>query len=353
MSASAAELRTDVPLALLYGDAEVLKERAVQALVEDRLDESEREYGLIRLDANETAVEGIVAELNSGSLMAPRRVIVVRDITALHNLQQRALARHLGQIPPGLALVLVAAKQEGGHSWGPPVAAELRRAVEGQGQVLELRPPASLPGWAASEAQRFGKRLDPDAAAVLCDTVGSDLDRLLREIEKLTSYVGEREEITAQDVREVSVRVTEEDIFELMDAIGHKDAGTALTLLDGVLPEGSDRGEYIPFVGMIARQIRLIWQARFLRQCGVPLSEIQSLPDDLKRLLPEHHNFPDATAGRKSWLAEKFTRQAAMFSDGQLARALDAVHQADLMLKGRGRMAERAVIELLIARLCR
>ena len=356
MSVAGTQLNTDLPVTLLHGDADLLMQRAARQFVEEALDEAEREYGLIRIDADEVGLAGIVAEMQSGSLMAPRRVVAVHSVTALTNREQRDLALRIAEPTAGLTLVLIAEKPAGERRYGVPVAADLRRAIEAVGQIVQLNTPreGSLPGWAVDEMQAQGKDLRRDAAAMLCQNVSNDLDRLMREIEKLASYVGDRDVVTVEDVQAVSVRVTEADIFELMDAIGRKDARTALMMLDGVLPEGSERGEFIPFLGMISRQIRLIWQARYLRQCKIGLKEIQNLPEEIAARLPERHNFVDATSGRKSWLVEKFTKQAAMFSDGQLARAIDRVCKADLALKGGGgRLDERTVIELLIADLCR
>lgn len=346
--------RADGPLALLWGDADELKRRALAQIVDARLEPDEREFGLIRIHADETGLDGIVSELRSGSLMAPERVVVVDNITALLNLQQRALAERLTQLQPGLTVVLIEAKQVERRGWGPSVAAALRKVVEAHGQIIACSPPRerALPGWVQEECAALGKRMDRDAAELLCEMVGADVDLLLRELEKLTTYVGAREQVSAEDVRTVSTRLSQADIFAIVDAIGLKDAATALSLLEGVLPEGTSSGEYFRFLGMIQRQLRLIWQARYLRQQGVRPGE--KPPAEVAARLPEHHNFLEATSGDKTWLAEKFTRQAALFSDGQLARALDRVYQADLAIKGKGpKLNERAVIELLIAELCR
>ncbi|MGC9319373.1 MAG: DNA polymerase III subunit delta [Armatimonadota bacterium] len=339
---------------MLYGDADVLKQRAVEQLAQAWLEEGDREFGLVRLDATEKGLDGITAELAAGSLMAPRRMVVVRDIAALTNDEQQALAGRLEPLQPGLAVVLVAQKQPDDWRRGVPVAAALRRAVQGSGQIVRCNAPGpdALPGWAASEMQRLDKRIRPDAARVLCETVGSDVDRLLRELEKLAAYVGDREEVAVEDVQAVSVRVTEENIFDIMDAVGRKDAAGALSMLDGVLPEGCGSGEYFRFLGMLQRQIRMIWQARYLRQLGVPADRVGDPPEDVATRLPEHHNFPELIS-RNQRLLRPYTEQAARFSDGQLARGLDRIYRADLQLKGLvGDMDERTVVELLIADLC-
>lgn len=351
MSRRQRSLQPDLPLTLLYGDSDELKRRAVERIVKAWLDETEREFGLVRVHADEVGLEGIIAELQSGSLMAPRRVVVVDTITALLNSQQRRLASHLEQLQPDLAVVLVAPRQDERRGFGPPVAADLRKAVEKHGQIIEVRVPTGddLPRWVREEMHVFGKSIDHEAAAVLCETVGSNVDRLLREIEKLAIYVGEREQVTVADVAEVSTGVSEAHIFKLMDAIGDKDVAAALEMLEGVLREGADQGEFLRFIGMVSRQLRLIWQARFLRQHRVRLDDV---PQDIAARLPEYQNLLDAVKG-KAWLAEGLTRQAARFSDRQLARALDWVYQADLALKGKGPQLERrTVVELLVTRLC-
>ena len=350
-------LNTEVPFTLLWGNAQILKERALAELVGAVLDPSEREYGLIRLDADEAGLDGIVGELQSGSLMAPQRLVVVHDITGLTNAQQKKLAKRLTP-QPGLTVVMIASKEASERSYGKaPVAADLRRAIEAAGQIVQLSAPRErqLPGWAVQEMEALGKAMQFDAAALLCENVAGDIDRLVREVEKLAAYVGERPDVTVADVEAVSVRFSQADIFTLMDAIGQKDAATALRLLDGVLEEGADMGEFLGFLGMLARQLRLIWQARYLHQCKVPAGATRNLPDEIASRLPERHNFVEATSGNRGWLAEKFTRQAALFTDAQLARALDGLCQADLALKGGGgkRLDERTVIELLIAQLCR
>lgn len=350
------DLRTDLPLTLLWGDADVHKERALAQLVEAWLDESEREFGLVRLDGRRDGLEGIINEMTAGSLMAPRRLLVVRDITALSNSEQKALAGRLGNLPAGVAMVMIAEKEEsGGYRPRCPVAADLRKAVEAGGQVLQMQAPhpRAMPGWVAAEMQRLGKTIDRAAAQELCEMVGSDIDRLLREVEKISLYVGDRDEVTVEDVHAVSIPVSEENIFELMDAIGRKDAATALSMLDGVLPEGCDTGEYFRFLAMVQRQIRLIWQARFMRQCRVPPEQLADPPEQVASRLPTQHNFPDLVAKRRQ-SAREYTEQAARFSDGQLARGLDRIYQADLQLKGAGgRLDPRTVMELLIADLCR
>jgi len=356
------ELRTDVPVTLLYGDAERFKQRVLAKLAAGWVGEDADEFGRVTVNADEVGIEGVVAELSSGSLLSPRRLVVIRDVGVLSarklkdrpNEQER-LAQALENLAPGLAVALVARRVKSERrQTGPPVGKRLLETVKQRGQVLELSTPRgeALATFLQREMQKLGKGLGPAATQALIERVGEDADRLLGELEKLASYVGGRAEATEQDVLAVTVVVTEESVFDLVDAIGRRDGTSALRLLDGLLPEGSARGAAIPLVGMIARQLRLIWQAHYLQQAGYGVARFQEAPAELLEKLPENQNLAEEVR-RHHFLGPKYAAQSRNFSDSQLARALDRVYQADLALKGQsGSLDDRTVMELLIADLC-
>jgi len=355
-------LRTDVPVTLLYGDSERLKQRVLAKLAEGWLEDADDEFARVTVDAAEVGIEGVLAELASGSLLAPQRLIIVRDVATLSarklkgrpNEQER-LAEALEHLPPGVAVVLVARRVRSERKrYGPPVGKRLQRTATERGQMLELSTPKgdALSRFLQREMQKSGKSMSPAATGALVERVGEDADRLLSELGKLASYLGEREEATEEDVRTVTVVVTEEDIFKLVDAIGTRDGAGAIRRLDGLLPVGSPRGAAMPLLGMIARQLRLIWQARYVQKAGCQVGLLKQAPAEVTEKLPEHHNLAEAVKGR-DFLVSKYAEQSRNFSDAQLARALDRVYHADLSFKGQsGDLDDRTVMELLIADLC-
>ena len=59
---------------------------------------------------------------------------------------------------------------------------------------------------------------------------GSDMYTLKNELEKLISYVGEREEITIRDLEELTSSQTTNQIFVMLEAIARKQREKVLTL---------------------------------------------------------------------------------------------------------------------------
>ena len=350
------QVKTNVALSLFYGDAEILRNKAAHAVIDAWLPESDREYGLATLSGSDCDVNRIAAEINGVSLLSPRKVVLVQKTEAFSNSQQKALAGLLAKVPEGVAVVLMAAVDPDarGRS-GPPVAADLRKVVEGGGQIVAFMTPydRELPPWVCEEAGRLGKQMKPNVAQALVEIVGADMDRLHQEILKVATYVGDAREITQQDVAAVACRSGEADVFKLVDALGKRDAKAALDMLPLFLPASASAGAALPLLAMIARQFRLIWQARMVVATGARLEDLNAAPPALEGSLPEQHNLIAAIKGKR-FLATKYAQQARNFSDEALARALEEVHKTDLALKGQGseQLDDRIAMELLIVSLC-
>jgi DNA polymerase-3 subunit delta len=344
------------PLTLVHGAAATLRRRYVEQVVEANLPPGERQWGLTILDAAEVGAPGLAAQIGGGSLMADTRVIVVRNAEKMPASGQNALAAALRKIPPDTFVVLDADAPEDYRRKGPPVNAELRKTCEAVGQIVEAKAPddRELPTWVAEEAAARGKRMDSAAARAFVEAVGARVDNALNELEKLITYVGEeRSQIMAGDVAEVVCGERESTVFDLVDAIGRRDAKAALSALPDLLPASGAQGAAMPILAMISRQLRLVWQARALTAAGLSLENEGKLPPEWKGKLPEDHNFFDSTKGRR-FLVRKYAEQARNFSDAQLVRALVRVYETDLMLKGqmKERMDDRLALETLIVGLC-
>jgi len=349
-----ADLKTDVQISIIEGPSDVLKQETTRALAEGWLGD-DLEFGLSILDARSDGLQAVLAGLASGSLMAARRLVVVRDVTALPAEDQERLARALGALDPDVAVALVPTKEGWDNKRGTPrLSRELLKVARARGQSVRVvtPPPRELPAWVTVEMRRRGKSIDAEAARLLVETAGEDIDRLLSEMDKLATYAGPmQQDVTEADVQAVSVATAEEKIWDFLDAIGLRDSGLALKLLDGMLPEGATKGAAIPLLGSIARHLRLLWQVRLLYSARALPGSLSELPEEVAAKLPQQQNINDAVKGR-DWLLRKYAGQARKFSDADLARAMERVYRADRELKGQAQLEDRTIMELLVVELC-
>jgi len=347
-------------LFIVFGDSHVLKRRATQALIDERLSEEDHDFGLSRLNGRESDVTQITGALSSGSLFATEQVVVVEGIDGRPKREQQTLAGALEGLSGGSTLIMTAERPERGPADKPDLSAPLVKLVSGRGRVIACNTPDYLPWrdnlspWIAEEAKRHGKRVTRQTVQLLIDIVGVSADRLANELEKLAIYVGQADQIAEQDVREAAAPGADEDIFGFTDAIGERNIPAALAALPALLPPQSDNGDAIRVLSMVSRHLRLLWQARYLRSKRTGLVSSRECPQDLAEKLPNEQNIFGAVQGKQG-LARKYSEQAANYTDAELAKAMVAVSEADLVLKGQAdlEMDARTLLETLTVRLCR
>ena len=374
------KLDPHVQLTLIQGDAPFTIEREARAFVDAVLPPEEQTYGLTVVDLETTPVTEAVSALYSGSLMAGTRVLLLRNLQALRagavrakepaegdessdpeppdegakpgsKPPQKVLTEALASIPPGVFVVLthVSMRERKGYA----VSSALTKLVGSKGQTSQHKTPweDELGRWVIQEARQRGKRLDDAAASLLVELTGRDQGRLSSELDKVAAYVGKPEQITADDVSAVAVRSAEATSFQLVDAIAEGDAAKALAMLPDLVPAHNATSAAVPLLGMIARNLRLLWQASYLGRNRAPVDRGKP-PDALAELLPTQQNVTEAT--RSDFVARKLAGHARNFTDTQAALSLERVLHADRALKGQTgeHLDPRLVVERLVTELC-
>ena len=184
---------------------------------------------------------------------------------------------------------------------------------------------ADVPGWLMAHAEERGLTLEPDAARALGLAIGADLATLVREVEKLRDYVGDRPAITRRDVEAVVGAIPRQDRWDWMDLVAERRFDRATPGLH-VLLEGAESG-----VGLV------IGLATHFLRIGI---FVEGGKAALENALPRHQR----------WLARKIEGQARRWSAPAIARALDDLHRADRLLKS-APLTDVQVMEELLLRL--
>ena len=334
-----------VPLYLLQGTESFLRTEALDALKHYVFERSPRDFNYDSFDAGEGQLEHALAGARTLPMMGPLRLVVLRSVDALFTRRKRSkkkasgkkgrgkklepaelLEAYVADPEPRSMLVLTAEK----------VDRRLRvwRQLEKAGALVELQPlrAREVPGWIARRATQMGLRLEGNTAGLLADLLGSDLGGIVRSLEKLQLYVGERGAAGPEDVAQCVARTRIHTVFNLMDAVGRRQTETALVLLHRML-EGSDRSMPIRILTMLIRQMRRLWQVRSLRAEGLRPRELA----DRLGVYPS--------------IADDLCRQAQLFARRDLMRAFDLLFDTDRALKSSGGDPVR-VLELLVLGLC-
>lgn len=202
-------------------------------------------------------------------------------------------------------------------------------AANGYVRLFNRPEGSALNRWVQERVERKGGRISPRAVHLLVSEVGNDLGVLDNELEKLVLYRGEGEQIEADDVLLLCPYVAEASIFDLVDAIGSRNARQAALLLQKKMREGVD-----PFYlfAMFIRQFRMLIQVKEAAEDG-------ARPAEVARQLKMH-----------GFVAGKLQQQSHGFSMTQLEQIYAHLLEIDVGVKtGQADMATS--LNLLVAAL--
>lgn len=186
---------------------------------------------------------------------------------------------------------------------------------------------------------RCGKKLTPAAWIALGKKTGFQLRPSLNELQKLTSFVGDRLVIEEKDVEAVVGKTREDSIFDLTTALSEKNAKAALLALKGLLDHGE---HHLMILTMISREIRLLLQASLLVRSGklprmTPNMEYGSFQKNVypavSGLMPDASRKEDLLVNKHPFVIYNMLRHCSRFSYPVLLNYLDDLLDMDRAMK--------------------
>jgi DNA polymerase-3 subunit delta len=255
------------PVYLLYGDEDFLIDEGVQAITEHALDPGMKSFNLDVMDGGKVDAKDVVAHAASFPMMGPRRVVIVREFEKLVSAEsaREIVTAYINRPLESTCLVLV--------SLEPDFRRKPFTDLKKKATLVECKPlyDQYVPGWVADRIQRLGKEANADACRLIHAYVGNSLRSLQNEIDKLFIFVGERKQITSEDVATVVGASKGYTIFELQSAVGRKDAKEAVKILERMLTLGQSPQMMIV---MLTRFFNQLWKLSDLERRRIPDSEI-------------------------------------------------------------------------------
>ena len=98
----------------------------------------------------------------------------------------------------------------------------------------------NLINWLVDYCEVNKKTLNFENAQMIVDIVGENRSMLEAQLDKIITFIGDKVEITLEDIRALSSSLKEYSIFDLEDAIGKKDKARALKLAFNLLEKGKE-----------------------------------------------------------------------------------------------------------------
>lgn len=349
--------KKDFPsICLFLGSESYNRRRCKEAiLLESRL---EPEY----LDAAETPLAAIIDDARAMSLFASERLIFVTNAEAAMPRSSRAAAAvddeedtgidegaggsntnsgaasdatplqaYMKSPTPGVTLIFEATRFdfEGDDK---PKNERARKFYSPIHEVVEFRRFAA--DDARIEVERIARALrvqiEPAALEALVESLAADVGRISVELEKLALY---GKMVTVNDLPLLVPDARQSTIFALVNAMGQRNRGRSLEVLDALVREG----EYLPLaLTFLATQFRMALVAK---------------EANLRTSSQVQGHFQKQGVPMWGSRAEQVAQTAGKFSRDQLERGLKLIFQADRDLRS-ARPDDRTVIENFVVKLC-
>jgi DNA polymerase III subunit delta len=346
-------------ITLIHGPTELLRAEALAAIRHSIADDPEMaELNTLRLDGRAVTVSDLRNACDTLPFLADRRLVIAEGMLArlaapvkgrgkvaetmetgdgvedaqlspeVAKGQTKMLLAYLDEVPDSTELVFL---EEDTAGSGPILRRlqELARTNQAKIVTCEKLRRNEVPDWIRQRAALRRVKLDVGAIADLAEFVGDELRQLDQELMKLADYAPHRT-ITREDVRRLVAATRAASVFEMADALGMGDGATASKLMRHALD--IDGEQPLRLLGMIARQYRLLIQAKALQAQGVK-------PPEMARTL----NVAD-------WTVPKLLNQANRHTFVVLERAMARILAADEAIKT-GKLSDREAMDVLLAEL--
>ena len=313
------------PFYLFFGPDEFMLESVLDKVRSDFIPESARDLNVEICYGAETSPADIINRAQSVPFMAQNRLIIVRRVEELKAEQLEIFLPYLDNPSPTTCLIFISSKTDFKRKFYKKI-----RSLERSVNFAELRENQII-SWVKHTAKDLGLNMDGHACLYLYQIVGKGLRDLYAELVKLQLRYG-NDKVGEEEIRELAISSRIYSIFELMDSISVKDRKGSITILNRYLEEEDKRGAPLQVLGMLNRQMRLMWQTKTVAAKG------GNSKDAAKKL-----SIAPFSAG-------KLIKQSRHWTDEELERSFTLLYEADHLLKSGSR--PKPVMENLIMCLC-
>ena len=303
---------------LVYGAESFLrkqyKERLKKALAPD---DDSMNYSYF--EGKDISAGEVIDLAETMPFLSDKRAIIIEN-SPFFKSEGEKIAEYLNAVPDTTYLVFVEESVD--------KRSKLYKAIAKNGCVVEAAGLSEdkIITWILGILKKDNKKITQNTMHYLLGKIGTDMENIRSEVEKLICYCYDRDVITNEDIDAVCTTQISNQIFEMLDAMANKRQKVALQLYYNLL---ALKEPPMRILFLIGRQFNLLLQARLLKQKGYG-----------DRTIAEKIGVPP-------FAATKYLNQAGKFKIADLRQAVAECVEADEAVKS-GNRNDRLSVELLI-----
>lgn len=305
---------------LLFGEESYLKKQYKNKLSRAILPEDDT-VNYAYYEGKGIRAEELIDLAETLPFFAERRLIVVENSGFFKNASPE-LADYMKSLPETVCFVFVENEVD--------KRGKMYKAVKAKGRVTELsrQDEKTLLYWIAANVKKEGKKMREADAKFLLSKVGTDMENISKELEKLFSYTLGQEEITVQDMNDICTTQITNKIFDMIEAVAAKRQKKALDYYYDLL---ALKEPPMRILYLLSRQFKLLLHVKDLSKKGYDRAGIAR------------------DAGLHPFVAGKYVEQCKAFRSRELRDIMEEAARTEELVKT-GRLGDVMGVELFIVK---
>lgn len=320
------------PFYCLYGTEMYRMNDFAERLVNQVVEREHQDMAVVRFDTSEHPLDAVLDEAETLPFLVPLKIVIVKDNVLFASGKESAkiehrperLAAYLQQPSDTTVLVFIVPHLKLDER------KKLVKSVKALDADVHFAPLSAeeLLSWVARRAEKQGRRMNPDAADELVRRVGTDMQTLAAETDKLCLYAGADGVVTVASVCELVPVAAEQNVFRLTEELAALRTENVMGLYHDLLKQ---REEPIKLTALLVRQFRNMLHVKELGGQGYS-------PQQMAGQLGLH-----------PYAVKITSEQARKFSSERLAKLLAELAELDYAMKT-GQVDKTLGLELFLLR---
>lgn len=305
-------------LYLLYGDEDYLKKQYRDKLVHALVAEGDT-MNFAKYDGQNVSVGELIDLAETLPFFAERRVILVTD-SGFFKSSEEQLALYFSEIQDTTCMIFVESEVD--------KRSKTYKAAVKAGSAVDFSMPDErmLTSWMMARMKQAGKTMTQEAWTEFFDRTNDSMDHMNLEMEKLLSYVYDKDSISLADVEAICTKQMHSKVFDMISFIASKNLPKVLELYHDML---AAKEPPIRILALIIRQFDQMYLMKDMASQGMNVSTIAS------------------KLGSRDFIVRKNLGLARNFTMEQIRALLEDAADLDERAKT-GRINDRMAVELLM-----
>lgn len=217
------------PVYLLMGEEPYYIDKVSEYIADNVLDESEKGFNRLILYGEDTDARSIVYAASRPPMMASYQLVIVKEAQNLSSGDMENMESYLTS-PLATTILVLCFKNKTLDK-----RTKAYKTIEKQGVILETVKlyDSEIITWTTNYLRKKGAAISPSAAAILADHIGSDLIRIVNELDKLFILLPENSRTITEEHIEKNIGISKEyNVFALGSAVLSKNVLAANRIIN-------------------------------------------------------------------------------------------------------------------------